>query len=189
MKQVANGLCEVNDYADAISVYEAELSRMRRLGAAEENILAVLEVQCNLSNAYLELGRHEDALAIRQEVYARRRRLAPEDPITIGFALNLANSLVANDRFAEAGALAREALVVARRVCGDAHDTTIGLRYSFSDSIVMNPNATQKDLREAKGELETLLRTTRRIFGSSHPRVALVEEAIETTNRRLSSGS
>ena len=43
----------------------------------------------------------------------------------------------------------------------------------------------QEDLRGAKEELEELLRTTRRIFGDSHPRVGLVKENIEGVNFRL----
>ena len=53
-------------------------------------------------------------------------------------------------------------------------------------SIVLNPDATRNDLRVAKGELEGLLRVTRRIFGTQHPRVGLVERLIEGANRRLS---
>ena len=50
----------------------------------------------------------------------------------------------------------------------------------------LNPDATQEDLRGAKGELEELLGTTRRIFGNSHPRVELVRNLLEKANRRLS---
>ena len=54
-------------------------------------------------------------------------------------------------------------------------------------SIVLNPDATQEDLRGAKEELEGLLRTTRRVFGNSHPRVELVRNLLELANDRLSS--
>ena len=46
---------------------EAELSRMRRLGAPIEHILVT---QTCLANSYAELGRHESALRIEREVYA-----------------------------------------------------------------------------------------------------------------------
>jgi hypothetical protein len=49
----------------------------------------------------------------------------------------------------------------------------------------MNPDATQDDLRGAKEELEGLLRTTRRVFGNSHPRVELVRNLLEMANRHL----
>ena len=67
------------------------------------------------------------------------------------------------------------------------HDTTLGLQFVLTQSIVQNPGATQNDLRVAKGELEGLLREMRRIFGTQHPRVRLVERLIELANRQLSS--
>ena len=84
------------------------------------------------------------------------------------------------------GTLINETLPIARRVCGDAHDVTLGLRFLLPRSIILNPDATQNDLRVAEGELEDFLRTTRRIFGDSHPRVGLVKENIEGVNFRLS---
>jgi len=97
----------------------------------------------------------------------------------------LANALVNIDHFAEAKALISETLPTARRVCGDAHDTTINLQYMLSRSTVLNPDATQKDVLEAKEELECLLGATRRIFGQTHPRVRIVQTMIERANRRL----
>ena len=101
--------------------------------------------------------------------------------------MNLANSLIKLHLFAEAAALVNETLPIVRRVYGDAHDITLGLRYKIPHSIVLNPDATRKDLHGAKEELEDLLRTTRRIFGQSHPRVGLVKKLIEAANLRLSS--
>ena len=103
--------------------------------------------------------------------------------------MNLANSLICNARFTEAIALVNETLPIARRVCGNAHDLTIGLRYLLPRSIVDNPDATIQDLRGAKEEAEDLLRTARRVFGNSHPRVELVRHLMEQANDRLSTDS
>ena len=100
--------------------------------------------------------------------------------------INLASSLIDDGHFAEARKLINETLPIARRVCGDAHDLTLGHRYILPRSIVLNPDATQENLRVAKGELEDLLPTTRRIFGNSHPRVELVRNLLDMANRRLS---
>ena len=75
------------------------------------------------------------------------------------------------------GTLAREA-----REC----QKPLGLRYMLPRSIVLDPGTTRKDLRGAKEELESILRTTRRIFGEAHPRVGLVRTLLEETNRQLS---
>ena len=49
---------------------------MRRLGAPEENILAV---QSNLANTYQKLGRLEEALRLRRDVYSGRLKLNGEE--------------------------------------------------------------------------------------------------------------
>ena len=100
-------------------------------------------------------------------------------------AMNLANSLCSNAQFTEVKVLMNELLPTARRVFGDAHEITIGLRYLLSRSVVDNPDATKQDLRGAKGELEDLLRTTRRVFGTSHPRFEIVQDAIEKANENI----
>ena len=148
----------------------------------EDDILAS---QGNLANTYEKLGRREDALSLRREVYARRRVLQPEHPHTLMSAMNLANSLCSNAQFTEVKVLMNELLPTARRVFGDAHEITIGLRYLLSRSVVDNPDATKQDLRGAKGELEDLLRTTRRVFGTSHPRFEIVQDAIEKANENI----
>ena len=165
------------------AVKEAELSVLRRRGASANDILAV---QGNFANMYETLGQRERALALRREVYTKRRVLMPEDPDTILATLNLVNSLIDDGHFAEVRTLINETLPTARRVCGDAHDTTLGLRYMLPRSVLLNPDATRQDLRVAKDEIEDLLRTTRRVFGNSHPRVELVRTLLEETNDRLS---
>ena len=49
LTQLGNGLSDAGHYEDALSVQEAELSMMRRLGASEEHILGV---QSNLASTY-----------------------------------------------------------------------------------------------------------------------------------------
>ena len=165
-------------------MYEAKFSRERRIGTSVEDLL---DAQGNLATTYGALGQRERSLALRREIYTKRRVLMPpEHPDTPMAALNLANSLIGCGHFAEARKLINETLPTARRVCGDTHDITLGLRYMFPRSIVLDPKATRKDLREAKEELEELLGTTRRIFGNSHPRVELVRTVLETANDRLS---
>ena len=62
MNQLGNGLHATGHYEDALSVREAELSMVRRLGAPEKTILAA---QSNLANTYQKLGHHEKALSMR----------------------------------------------------------------------------------------------------------------------------
>ena len=66
MQQLGNGLAEAKHHEGALSVREAELAVMRRIGAAEHNILIA---QGNLAITYRQLGRHEEALQMR-DVYS-----------------------------------------------------------------------------------------------------------------------
>jgi hypothetical protein len=65
MTQLGNGLGLAGRHEDALSVQEAELAMMRRLGASEGNILTT---QGNLAATYSMLGRLEDALRLQRDV-------------------------------------------------------------------------------------------------------------------------
>ncbi len=57
----------------------------------------------NLANSYAALGRHADALKLREETLAlRKAKLGPDHPDTLMSMCDLAESLVAVDRGAEA---------------------------------------------------------------------------------------
>ena len=76
MTQLGNGLSQADLHADALSVQVAELSTLRRLGADEDHILSV---QGNLATTYLQLGRLEQALRVRQDVYSGLLRINGEE--------------------------------------------------------------------------------------------------------------
>ena len=129
-------------HEEALTVEEARLSMLRRLGGSDYSILVA---QGNLANTYENLGQRERALALRREVYTKRRVLQPEHRDTLLDTINLASSLIDDGHFAEARKLINETLPIARRVCGDAHDLTLGHRYMLPRSIVLNPDATQEN--------------------------------------------
>ena len=60
-------IIDAGHHEDALSVRETELSMPRRVGASEESILAA---QSNLANTYQALGRNEEALRMRRDVYS-----------------------------------------------------------------------------------------------------------------------
>ena len=66
ISMLGSGLFAVGHHEDTLSVYEAELSTMRRLGDSEERMLIV---QGNITNVYQLLGRLEQALSLRRDVY------------------------------------------------------------------------------------------------------------------------
>ena len=68
---------------------EAELAMMRRLGAPEDNMLIV---QGNLANTYRMLGRLEEALQMKRDVYSGWLKLNGEEhEETLMQAYNYAN--------------------------------------------------------------------------------------------------
>jgi len=72
MSRLGNGLFDAKHHEAALSVRETELSMLRRLGDAEERMLVT---QGNLANTYEKLGRVEEALRMRQDVYSGRLEL------------------------------------------------------------------------------------------------------------------
>ena len=131
----------------------------------------------NLANTYQNLGRFDETLSMRRDVYSGRLKLnGEEDEVTLRAANNYAATLKDLEHFEEAKSLLRESIPVARRILGDSNDITIKLRINYASALYEDPAATLDDLREAVTRFEDLSRDGRRVLGSSHP---LVEGAIE----------
>ena len=90
-------------------------------------------------------------------------------------AVDYANSLVALERFGEAKALLRKRTPMARRVLGESHVISLGMRWIYAKTLYLNASATLGDLREAVTTLQDAEPTARRVFGGAHP----ITEGIE----------
>ena len=129
MMQLGNGLLGIGQYDDALSVKETELAMMRRLGESAENILTT---QGNLAVTYHELGRSEQALRLKRDVYSGTLKLyGKEHKDTLTEAYNYACSLLKVGRFEEARSVLRENILVGRRVLGEGDDLTLSMRAKF----------------------------------------------------------
>ena len=183
MTQLGNGLCYVGNYTDALTVEEAQLSMMRRLGAPETNILIA---QGNLATTYWEVGRIEEALRIERDVYSGRVRLYGEEhEDTLSTATNYAVSLKDQGHFDEAKALLRKTTPAAQRVLGSNDETTLRMRWLYAEALYKDPGATLNDLQESMEMLEDTTQTMRRVFGSAHPEVVNIQNCLETSRRVL----
>ena len=90
---------------------------LQRRGAPEPNIL---NSQGNLAGTYRMLGRLEEALMMKRDVYTGYLKLyGEENGDTLREAGNYASLLNELKRFKEAKALLRKTMLVARRVLGD----------------------------------------------------------------------
>ena len=103
MTELGNGLHEADRNEEALSVQEVELSMARRLSAPEDHILGLMG---NLASTYTELGRGEEALPLRRDVYSGCLRLHGEEhEETLREASNYASCLNRIERFKEAKAV------------------------------------------------------------------------------------
>jgi tetratricopeptide (TPR) repeat protein len=173
MTELGTGLHAARHYEDELSVREAELAMRRRLGDPEELILVM---QGNLAGTHHQLGRSEEALRIRQDVYSGYLKLfGKEHEETLREANNYAGTLKDLRRFEEAKALLRRTIPVARRALGASHITTLRVQWIYAQTLYKDDAVTLDDLREAVTTLEEIERTARRVLGGGHPTTAGIE--------------
>ena len=162
---------------------EAELAMERRLGASEENILVM---QGNLANTYAAIGRNEEALQMRRDVYSAHLRLyGEEDQHTLVAANNYAHGLIDLRLFEDAKSVLRSTVPVARRIVGAGHDHTLRIGYNYARALYQDDGATLDDLRESVGMLEELERTARRVMGGAHPLTVDIERELRHARAAL----
>ena len=132
------------------------------------------------------LGRHEEALRMEREVYSGRLKLNGEEhEQTLVAANNYAASLIGLQRFEEVKAIMRKTIPAARRVLGDSHEFTLGMRRLYATALYRDPGATLDDLHEAVTTLEEIERTARRVLGGAHPLTAGIEKALRDARAAL----
>jgi len=183
MTVLGNGLSAADHDEDALVVREADLSVLRRFGAPAESVLTV---QSNLASTYDFLGRDEQALDLRRDVYAGRLRLNGEaHKDTIGAANNYALSLFDLQRFEEAKPLLRKMIPVARRIHGDDDEDTLKLRWNYAEALYTDTGATLDDIREAVETLEDAGQIARRVLGVAHPTTEGIEQNLQNARTAL----
>ena len=172
MTQLGNGLTESSQHVDALSVKEAQLATMRRVGASGDILLVV---QANLAMTYQQLGRLEDASLMQRDVYSGWLKLTGvEDVKTLRAANNCAWGLINLRRFEEARKLLRKMTPVARRTLGDDNSLTLVMRWAYARSYG-DTDATLDDICEAEATLADTERIAERVLGSEHPLTAAIE--------------
>ena len=189
MRLLGNGLFAAEHYEDAAFVQETDFSIARRLGAPERDVLAM---QSNLASTYQRLGRLEDVLRMRRDVYSGWLKLNGKGSVdTLREACNYAFSLCDLKRSGEAKSLLRKTMPVGRRILGESHELTLRMRWAYARALYENPGATLDDLREAVTTLEDADPIARRVLGSSNPVAIAIEfflrqarAALQITQRR-----
>ena len=183
MSLLGISLTNAKHYEDALSVQEAELSMARRFGDSEN---AILQVQTNLAITYGQLGRDEEALSMKRDVYSGHLKLyGAQNRHTFIPANNYATSLISLERFEEAKVLLRKTMPVARRVLGEGCEATLIIRLNYAKAFYRDTGATHDDLREAVTTLEELETTARRVLGGSYPTTVTIKASLQDAREAL----
>ena len=152
-------------------------------GDSESNIL---RAQNNLANTYHVLGRLDEALSVRKEVYSGRLRLNGKQHLhTLQAANNYASALHQLERFDEAKAFISKIIPVTRRALGESNDLTLRMRLMYAVSLYEEPAATLDDLREAVTTLEDAGRIARRVLGRARPLTTGIEIGLRDARAAL----
>ena len=164
-------------------LFSDEKRTVRRTGTSVEE---VFRVQSNLACTYEELGRNEDALQMRRDVYSGYLKFKDREcEQALVAANNYALSLIKLQRFGEARSLLRKTVLVARRVHGDNQELVTSLRRNYARVLYDDPGATLDDMREAVTTLEELERIARRVFGGAHPLTSGIEDNLRYARAAL----
>ncbi len=183
MNRLGNGLHGAGHNEEALSVGEAEMSMLRRLGDTENNLLIA---QSNLANTYEMVGRLEDVLRLKRDVYSGFLKLYGDEHITtLRAAHNYANSLLDLKRFEEAKVLMCKTIPVSRRVLGESMELTLAMRTNYAMALYEDDGATLDDLREAVTSMAETAPIARRVFDAAHPATLCHEGALRNARAAL----
>jgi tetratricopeptide (TPR) repeat protein len=156
---------------------------MKRIGASEEQLL---DVQTNLACTYAALGRLDEALSVRHDVYSARLKLDGEEQIeTIIAANNYAVTLKNLEHFEEARSVLRKVVPAARRVLGESDSLTLKVGCIYGQALYRDADATLDDLREAVTIFEEIEPTARRVMGGTHPITTGIELQLRNARAAL----
>ena len=183
MTELGNGLFAAKHYEEAVSVEEANLSMLRRVSASRRDVLTM---QSNLASTYKDLGRVDEALQMRREVYSGFVQLYGEEHgESLREAFNYVTLLNVLNSFEEAKSLMRKTIPKARRIFGENGIDTLKMRVVYAQLLYKDDGGTLDDLREAVETYEDTERTAWRVLGASHPMTVQIGLELEDSRAAL----
>jgi len=127
----------------------------------------ILQTKNNIANCLGDLGRVDESLKLRREIYAKQAALPfahrVEETINLAMHLNLAG------QYAEAKTFLRREMPEARRALEPENQMYLGLRHAYAHALFNTADNSMDDRREAVAILEDIHRISIRVLGPSHP--------------------
>ena len=185
LAQLGTGLGAMGRNEEELSILEAcwDIEKRRARAGAQVDLLAI---QGKIANCYGELGRHPDALRVRREILAMRRKIyAPEDLPVLHDVTNLGVSLNHLRMYTESQPLWRKYIPVARRVLGRDHNLTTTMIKGLAAAISQHGDAPHDGLLEAIKMLSENSQRLRQVLGDTHPETQQNECSLKFLRRRL----
>ena len=176
MTALGTGLYMTFSYADALTAFEGDLAMMQRIRAPE---FMMQSQKTNVANCYDYLGRKDEALVIRREIYAWRRiNLGFSNDLTQTAALNVSHSLIESGRIPEAKSICYEVIGAL------PPDKLISFNMLRLRQKLAWAEFDDGNLREAQAMYEDLERSTLRVLGPAHPLTQGVKTYLKVTRSR-----
>ena len=176
MTALGTGLYMTFSYAEALTAFEGDLAMMQRIRAPE---FMMQSQKTNVANCYDYLGRKDEALVIRREIYAWRRiNLGFSNDLTQTAALNVSHSLIESGRIPEAKSICYEVIGAL------PPDKLISFNMLRLRQKLAWAEFDDGNLREAQAMYEDLERSTLRVLGPAHPLTQGVQSYLKATRSR-----
>ena len=180
-----------------ICIHQANLDSVRRF-MSDDDEDDLLRAQTHLAQAYENVGRTSEALALHREIYAKTKELVDEGEDLVHDLINtvsgLSSTLMEAGRFREARTLLHEHLTVASDSLGVDHVETLYIHLYYADSLIYEDDdhgeetddeQDRKDFLEAERIAADVLCRAERIYGSHHPGTLYARDILEDAREEL----
>ena len=160
----------------ALAIFEIILARRIDIGDVVLEGATLAQDVCYfrglIANCLSKLGRHDECLALRREVWAESRRVGVL--VNYGAAIDLGCSLLEDDpmsSISEAIELTRELIPLALEEYGDHGSITNKLRHILAIALCSLPRLSLDSMIEGEAILAGVVRQADRALGPEHPDV------------------
>jgi len=171
-------------YEDARHTFHAHLQVLRRVCPEHEE--AITSCRTNLANCADVLGRYDELLALRREMYAESEaKHGGADQRTIDAALDVASALLRCDEPEDAQTFCRATLAKVKSGCPPRDARIVTLTCALAQTLY-DPAAEREylmsDVQEAETLLMEALQASRQAFGSAHTQTVRVRKELDAVN-------